>query len=706
MMKNKVLCSLLTLSILTTSACGGSDGGKTKPIIPPEPTKQEEVDRITINMDLNNSFKVYDIGSLMGAIDNLEFYEIVDEDGVALELDNVKIHKNSNIMIIKSPIEEKLSEIKFSIQKEDKRVLDDETGEHEIKISHFIVKYNNEEGSRLSGQYNYALVDGTVKIDLDLSGYKVFDFASKIETQSTIDSNINGDFFNACNNIKETGVFKESEVNNHEQMNRFTCDFYKDVELDNNDANFNVTNNFIDKNIMIQISRKQTPREVLYFDSLNKEMLGVGNYSGYYVIDKSNKIFEKETVDDQIETSDNTLFLTPGESRKLKIVLGNFGLIIRNNDIFLYNALSDKVIPVSMNIEEESSIQYLPTRDTQTSFKILEEKNNGDHKVWSIGKDLLGKVEVESLGQIADVDGVKSIVKTESNYYTISEIRTGEFALKSNGEEVSPKIIFENNNGIIHDRYQDEVVVPVVLSGKEYIYKYNGSIFEEYVYKYDVNGVEVEGSIDMMSKKNSIKDGRVFPPLDYDKQMSFKNMNYMNEIYVYKNGILTSMVLHEYDNNNHQELFYMPSHGGETILHNLKKYIADGQPASGMATLVYKINKVVNFNGNIFILMNKNGVNVMQHQNGSHIYDEVEDVEIYQGEKDNLVGVKGSKILHLCDIDGNITEATNTHSKMSDEHIHDSVSEGYKDLSLIGEELIYLSNGLIERIDISESNCK
>lgn len=664
-LNKRFLCFIITMLTLSVAGCGGSSESSS----PSKEIKEEEnedVDRTIIKLNLNNSISSYNLAPLIGKGGDKTTYELVNKDGVGIASKYVSINKSSEVLTIKSPIGDTIETLDFSIKLEDKEGINETTGEYDTLIQHFRVIYNND--NHKTGTYTFLLDknSASTEINIDLSDYSPFKNGDRQKFLLPFDVTYN----EGCEDLKETGVFVTPKI----KKLIYICHFYQDLDP---------SDDIIDNLISIVFVQEKINTASVYYKSLDSEIVSLGLNSSYYISPTNNnkELFETYSVNGEAVLDDVT-FLIPGDTRKLTTVLNSFGLLIKNNKVYLYNTISKKILNVDLALSEGSTISYLKKKDTESSFLIIENISDDNNKIWEIEKDLIGKVAIENIGSIAEKDGIKSIVKTKSNYYSISNISENEYTLKKDGINVSD-VVFENNNGIIHNDYLDTVYIPVVLDGLEYIYSYNGVVFEN------------NKNIIMANKINHIS-GRPLPI--HSEQMSFKKLNYMNELYFFKNNILTTMVLHEVNNINHQELFFMPnSNDVESILHNLNKYIADGGSKAGLDTQVFKIHKVISLDSNVFILMNKNGQNVMQHQNGSNYHEKVEDAQIVLGEYKNIIGVKGEKVLHLCEKEGNIIEA---------DHQLNNMEENYKDLSLINYKLVYISNESIEEVDISDSNCK
>lgn len=689
MTDTKKMLSILAISMLTACGGGNSGGGSTGSgdgtgetggvVDTSDPFAAQ---RAIIKIDSNNSLTSYNLSPLMGTAFGDSTYSLVDNDGNPFINDYITTHNNSNFLTITSPIGEEVESIDFNIKYENR-----EGDSYDTETVYFKVVFNKD--SKLSGTYHYKMINGESKVNLDLSGYSVYfrggqDPRVWDSSKGSFPQNyfhLDGEYAD-CASLLTTGVFIPNNAGNKDF---YTCFLYKDGEFDQGLA---PSQNFIDKNLVLHFSKEKAESAVSYYDALNSDIESLVFDNSYYTKSQDRFLFEKETMVESIKYNDSS-FLIPGDTQRLETVLDSFGLIIKNNDIYLYNPLLKEVIGVETNFSEGSEIYLINSNSNSEQFSILEKIAENNNKVWEINKTLTANVKISNIGNVAERDGLKSIIRTNGgDYYSISEQAANSFIFKKNGASVDGAVVFSNNNGIMHDQFEKEVNIPVIINDVEYIYSFDGTTLSYESTLSEYNRVEVlEPQIGGVMKSIEI----------HNEKMSFENINYMKSVYAYTNGELSHMVLHEENNVNHQEFFKINEQGADVTNYNIKNYIQEDGSAAGIPSQVFVINQVVSLNDNNYLLMNANGVNVFQHQNGDNKYTGIESAKVIQGEKLNIIADKGTSVLHLCEIDDVLTEANHSLNKSS---------TSYEEMTLINEDLIYISNGLIQKEDISYSNCK
>lgn len=666
-----------------TGSGTGTDGGNGGVVDTTDPFAEQ---RIILKVDTNNAMISYHLAPLMSSAFGDSTYKIIDNEGNDFESEYLTTNKGSEYLTVKAPIGVKEDSIDFSVKFENR-----EGDDYSTSTVHFKALFNKEE--RSSGVYHYTMGENGTKVNLDLSGYSVF---ANIGGDPRVWDSYKGTFpqnyayslqdYTDCSNILSTGEFKPT---GSEDKLFYSCFLFKDAEIN---SGLGPTQNFIDKTLVLHFTKEKAESLVSFYDNSNSDIKSYMFDNTFYRTEFNKFLFENNTSQDSI-TLDESNFIVPGETRKLITVLDSLGLIIKNNNIFLFNPISNKVLEVETDFKEGSNLSLIESGSYSETFAILENIDENTNKVWEINKNLVAVEKIADLGNVAETDSLKSLMRTNTgDYYSISEESIGTFVFKKNGTNASGSVTFSNNNGIIHDRYDEKVDIPVVINDVEYVYSFDGSSLSPN------SNINIDA---LYNRIETLEMQIVEPPVSvmiHNEKMSFSGINYMKKLYSHRNGDLEYMVLHELNNINHQEFFKVSnSQGLDETVYNMKKYIAEGGTAQGIPSQVFVFKEIVTMNGNNYAVMNKNGVDVFQHQNGENAFSNVEDVQVVQGKKLNILSVKGDNVMHYCLID-DVLESAN--------HQLNGVSESHSDMSLIGEKLVYISNGMLQEMDISGSNCK
>lgn len=584
-----------------------------------------------------------------------------NNDGLIEIIDN-----NNGTFKINAPKSKVGSVIDFDLKITNKDRIDDKTGMPEVDIRNLKLIIKDDQNS---GNFSYKLHNNSSIVDLNLDGYKYYTSNDARNYILPINYRVHlsrDDIDKACQGVLENGIFSIEDS----EENSFTCFFFKPLSEEVDVFN----REFAGDVISLYFYKENIENTVLYYDSNNNKIIYKSLLEDFYDIPEyykqtepavnNKKLFEKNG---EIELP----FVLGEESKKINTVFTNKGLIIKDNNIYLVNTISEDIEKIEIEKEENSNLEWINQSNTSSSFVILEkgEKN----KVWEIKRNFESNILIDNVGDIVE----NNIIKIKNNI--ISMIMESNLnKIKVNNKTISD-ISFSNNNGFINDNYGD-IYVPIIKNEEEKIYKVVNESLEDI-------GVNIN---QMENKVYSIGYGNV-PYLVHNEIMSYKNINYNNGGYYIKGGTIY-LSLHENNNINHEEIYNINESN------NISRFISDKIDSgnSSISSMIFKV-KDISYAESVVFSYKDGELNKASFLKDEILNKDIDKIIKVKGNNVNLISKEGGDFYQVCSSNNGFIESNNN----IDQYIEGNI----KDVSIIDEKIYLIDNNKVKIFDINLNNC-
>lgn len=682
MIKNKLSFSVISFALLIglISCGGGSTTYKIKTDDVNDDVKETLDDNFSITLNGNNSSVFYKGRNIINAVsinglsgsdeDDLEFsIEFPNDDN-----DNIIniVDINMGLIKINPSINDIGKEIEFILKVKNNDRIDSSTGlpEEDKQEMKLIISDNIN-----TGNYSYQLYNNEVSVDLDFSGYKSFEVNDIMNYMLPINYRVNlarEDIDDACKKLLETGKFSITENTD----NSYSCFYFKPVENPEFGQRY-----FVGEILSLYFYKNKIENTVIYYDVNSNNIIYKSLLEDYYSIPEYYKeadpsigvksIYEKNGI---IELKNISL----NKSKKINTVLTNQGALFADNKLYIINTMDNSFKDLELNTAENSELKWINQNNTSDGFFILE-KNESYNKIWFINKELKSNVIYENIGEILD----DSIIVSNKNIISINYNGSYNY-ISLNGNNISENIIFYNNNGIIHNNYND-VLIPIKTNNEEKLYFINDN---KLIDKYEISSIS-----NNVVKNEFIVDlngGSIQTISVHNDNMSFGEINYNKGNYLY-NGNNLLMTLSENLNNKHNEIFNINNKN------NLSQFLQskiDENENIDLNSIILTVNDI-NYQDFLIKSINDNGVNKTVSEK-STINGLVNKLETIYNKNKNVISTSGDYVYHVCFDESGYNESNSL--------INQQITD-YSELSLISNYIMYISNDEVFIFDNINSNC-